>query len=98
MAIINTDPMWLSFLKSNPEAASSYFEWITLMQEQVKDRIMEAVEKDDNLEAKLLRGELRALDKLRNLSTIADRQKQAEAEHQHIKNSMTNINTRSLRG
>jgi hypothetical protein len=78
----NSDPRWLSFLKSNNEAVSDLLAWLNVARENVTEDICTAVTKGDDIEAKLCSGERRALDKLRAVITLSEKELQDYAEYQ----------------
>ena len=79
-----TDKPWISFLKSNPEMFSDFLQWIVAAETTVMTELRTAIKKDDFTRAKLCEGELQALDKLRSLSTIAEKEDSSHAEFQRV--------------
>ena len=78
----DSDPRWLSFLKSNNEAVSDLLAWLNNQYEKLTEDICTAVTKGDDIEAKILVGEKRALDKLRVTITLSEKELQDYAEYQ----------------
>ena len=83
------EPLWLTFLKSNPEAFSDFIEWITAAEQNIISDIRVYIRKDDFNRVKLCEGELDALDKLRNLSTMATKEKDDFSEFKRLAGSNT---------
>jgi len=79
-----TDKPWISFLKSNPEMFSDFLQWIVSVEDIIMNDIRTAIKKDDFTQAKLCEGQLQALDKLRSLSTIAEKEDSSHAEFQRV--------------
>ncbi len=78
------EPLWLTFLKSNPEAFLNFIEWITVAEQNIISDIRVYIRKDDFNRVKLCEGELDALDKLRNLSTMADKEENDFSEFKRL--------------
>ncbi len=80
------EPMWISFLRSNPEAVNDFLLFLRqAIDVDLLHDLRDAVLKDDANESKLILGEIRALDKLRKLSTIQIKENEGLAEYQQIR-------------
>ena len=78
--------MWLSFLRSNPEAMNDFLLFLRqAIDVDLLHDLKDAVLKSDDAESKLILGEIRALDKLRKLSTIQTKENDDHSEFQRMR-------------